>query len=348
MISLIAPSYNNLEHLRNLYTSVRKYEPNIELILIDDASEDATWTYLNSIALEDKNLIIYRASKRQGHTILYDKGISLANNEIVGILHADMMIGPDYVKNMVKHLKRGVVVCATRVEPPIHPRGNEKIIMNYGLDFDSWDPEGFEDFVIKSQKEYKDQSTSGIFAPWILYKEDFEAIGGHDPLFAPFGYEDSDIFNRWILNGYKMIQSRDAFVYHLTCRGHRWNKGVGIENNDYQEIMDRCKKSYLRKWGAWVQNDSNQHPIIPPVYKKSLIINNSNPTLEESLEPWFNNGGDIEVTIDGANFTQEDFNIISQLNAIVKDSGQIGEFKIGNVEIKINSMEEYQNDLIKV
>ena len=47
-------------------------------------------------------------------------------------------------------------------------------------------------------------------------------------------------------------------------------------------------------------------------------------------------------------FVEEDFNIISQLNAIVKDSGQIGEFKIGNVEIKINSMEEYQNDLIKV
>ena len=27
--------------------------------------------------------------------------------------------------------------------------------------------------------------TNGIFAPWAIYKEDFQSIGGHDPLYAP-------------------------------------------------------------------------------------------------------------------------------------------------------------------
>ena len=37
MISLIIPSYNNLRHLKNAYSSVRKhYQDKVELILIDD------------------------------------------------------------------------------------------------------------------------------------------------------------------------------------------------------------------------------------------------------------------------------------------------------------------------
>jgi glycosyltransferase involved in cell wall biosynthesis len=346
MLSLVAPSYNNLQHLKNLYASVCKYAPEIELIIIDDASEDGTWEYLTS--LDNPNLTIDRVSQRQGHTILYDKGINMAKHDIIGILHADMMIGPNYVENMVKHLTPGVVVSATRIEPPIHPPGNEKIIRDFGVDFDTWDPKSFESFCLEKQSEFKDKTTNGVFAPWILYKSDFQAIGGHDPKFAPYGYEDSDIFNRWILNGYKMVQSRDAFVYHLTCRGHRWNKGIGIDNSDYKDTMEAKRKEYLRKWGAWVQNDEFQHPIIPPVYKKKLNLTNSNPQLEQVLEPWFNGGEDIIVEVDGLNFTQQDYMYIHQLNDIIKNNNEVGEFTLGNLKVKVNSLQEQQHNYIKL
>ena len=51
------------------------------------------------------------------------------------------------------------------------------------------------------------QTSNGIFAPWAIYKEDFHSIGGHDPLYAPQSKEDSDIFNRFVLNGYELIQT---------------------------------------------------------------------------------------------------------------------------------------------
>jgi hypothetical protein len=54
-----------------------------------------------------------------------------------------------------------------------------------------------------------------------MYKKDFLAVGGHDDLFAPQSKEDSDLFNRFILAGYKVIQSWDALVYHFTSRGSR-------------------------------------------------------------------------------------------------------------------------------
>ncbi len=177
-----------------------------------------------------------------------------ANTETVSILHSDMIIGPKYFENMLKHLERGKVVCATRIEPPIHPAGKEKIVRDFGDEADTFKWDAFEEFVEKAlESEQKDNTTRGIFAPWAIYKEDHFAVGGHDQRFAPYGYEDSDIFNRWILAGYEMIQSRDSFCYHMTCRGHKWNKGVGIVNPDYEATMNRCAREYIRKWGDWIQ-----------------------------------------------------------------------------------------------
>lgn len=347
-ITLVIPSYNNLKHIKNAYTSIRKHYPKVDLILLDDGSNDGTWEWLNSLIKTDLYLTIYKSEERVGHTILYDKGIELAKTDIIGILHADMIVGPNYIENLLKHLKPQTVVCATRIEPPLHPEGKEKIIRNFGLDFDDLNIEAFEQYALEAQNEYKDQTSKGMFAPWILYKSDFQAIGGHDPGFAPFPYEDSDIFQRWILAGYELIQSRDSFVYHLTCRGHRWNEQVG-KNDDYFTIAEKkAREYYIKKWGSWIKNDEYQYPIITPVYKKKLVLVNNNPQLEEALNIWFNGGEDIIVEVDSITFTQQDFNYIIQLNEIIKDSGEIGQFNLGNLKITINSLQEYQNDLIKL
>ena len=347
-ITLVIPSYNNLKHIKNAYTSIRKHYPKVNLVLLDDGSNDGTWEWLSSLIKTDLYLTIYKSEERVGHTILYDKGIELAKTDIIGILHADMIVGPNYIENLLKHLKPQTVVCATRIEPPLHPEGKEKIIRNFGLDFDDLNIEAFEEYTLEAQNEYKDQTSKGMFAPWILYKSDFQAIGGHDPGFAPFPYEDSDIFQRWILAGYELIQSRDSFVYHLTCRGHRWNEQVG-KNDDYFTIVEKkAREYYIKKWGSWIKNDEYQYPTIIPVYKKKLILNNSNPQLEEALSIWFNEGEDIIVEVDGNTFTQQDFNYIAQLNEIIKDSGEVGQFNLGNLKITINSLQEHQKDLIKL
>ena len=344
MISIIIPSHNNLRHLKNAYTSIKKHAPEAEIVLLDDASDDGTWKWIQS--LDDSKVIKYQHPERVGHTVLYDKGISLASNEIVGIMHADMIMGPNYVENVIKHLRKGKVVCGTRIEPPLHPEGVEKIIQNFGLDFDDLNIEAFEEFVIKKQIELKDQTTKGMFAPWVIYKEDFEHVGGHDWGFAPFPYEDSDIFQRWLLAGYELIQSRDAFVYHLTCRGHRWTEEIGKNSDDFQKAEEKARKYYIKKWGSWIKNDEYQHPILTPVYNKKLILTNAHPQLEQALEPWFNDGEDIIVEIDGNKVTQDDFNYIMNINDIIADNGEIGQFELGNLKITINKIEDKSKDLI--
>jgi|TARA_R100000081_G_scaffold89756_2_gene63307 GT2 family glycosyltransferase len=370
--TVIVPSYNTLEHTKNTYESLLLYGGDVDIIIIDDASDDGTDEWLQS--LENNNLTVIIDKERKGHTYWYDEGMRRAKTDIVSILHSDMIIGPDYFENMLKHLQRGKVVCATRIEPPIHPEGKEKLVRNFGVEANEFMWSAFETFCLEQKNIEKDKTTKGIFAPWMLYKEDHLNIGGHDQRFAPFGYEDSDIFNRWIQAGYEMVQARDAFCYHMTCRGHRWNKGVGIENPDYRSIMDRCRKEFIRKWGDWIQNDEYQHPIIWKKYDRGIVLSNDKPELLEMLEPWadtlytsldykdyiekeqvntvtnlwdrivpFDNekNNEILIEVDGDNFTQQDFIYIQKLAEILDtQSIEAGRFKLGNLIIEKHEFEE--------
>jgi len=369
MISFIIPSYNNLRHLKNVYASIKKHAPTSEIILLDDGSTDGSWEWI-----QQQKCISFRSETRVGHTILYDKGIDLATNEIVGILHADMILGPRYIENMIKHLQPGKVVCATRIEPPLHPEGKEKIIMDFGIDFDSLNVQGFELYCDKLQQEFKDQTTKGMFAPWILYKSDFQNIGGHDPLFAPFPYEDSDIFQRWILAGYELVQSRDAFVYHLTCRGHRWTDAIGHDDDYFKHVSEKAARNYIRKWGSWIRNDEFQHPIIIPKYNIAFRIENCTQQLLHLLEPWCDriysdadwlkyitteqpktimdmrkrchsltttdryDYDDIVVEFDGSRFTQQDFDYIQRLAEILNQSDLLDQFETPGDQFELGNL----------
>jgi glycosyltransferase involved in cell wall biosynthesis len=351
-ISLIIPSHNNLRHLKNAYTSIKKHAPEAEVVLYDDASTDGTWEWLQEIKGSDDNLIILKSDSRVGHTVLYDKGIQAATSNIVGIMHADMIMGPNYVENMLKHLKPLTVVCGTRIEPPLHPEGAEKLIQNFGMDFDDLNIPAFEEFTLFSQEKYKDQTTKGMFAPWILYKEDFLAIGGHDWGFAPFPYEDSDIFQRWLLNGYSLVQSRDAFVYHLTCRGHRWTGEIGKNDDYFHKVELQARKYYIKKWGSWIKNDEYQYPTLIPVYKKCAIITNHIPS---EFDDWFTDinpesteGYDVVVKFDFDKLVTADVSVITNLNEIVQMAGQTGDFEVSNIKVTINSTKDRSYELIKV
>ena len=287
-VTLVIPSSNNLRHLKNAYQSIKTHAQHCKIVMLDDGSTDGTTEWLAGLS-DDNITAIYRSSERVGHTVLYDKGIELAQTEVVGIMHADMILGPYYLENMLKHLQKETVVCATRVEPPLHPAGKEKIIRDFGTDFDNLNLDAFEAYVLEAQHEYKDLTTNGMFAPWIIYKEDFVAMGGHDRLFAPFPYEDSDIFQRWMLHGYELIQSRDAFVYHLTCRGHRWTEEIGKDDDYFKNASAKAARNYIRTWGSWIDNDEYQRPILKPRYDIGIVVENCDANLLLSLEPWFNN-----------------------------------------------------------
>ena len=302
-ISFVIPSRNNLKYLQQAVNSILDcYDTNHDIILLDDASTDGTWDWIQS--LEGDHFVKYRneGSDRVGHTILYDKGVEISKTEVFSILHADMVVSQNYVPNLLKHLERKKVVCATRVEPPLHPPGPEKYVRSFGLEPEEFDKDAFSKFVWEYEYLKQDEVTDGIFAPWCMYKEDFQAIEGHDKLFAPMELEDSDIFNRMYLAGYKLVQSRDAFVYHMTCRGSRFKDGLEIEaeiplpdgtiwykpkdSEEYKALRAVKFKEWWRKWGCNVLHDELMLPIVPPRYDIAFKVSNCSLQALAVLEPW--------------------------------------------------------------
>jgi hypothetical protein len=201
---------------------------------------------------------------------------------------------------IIKHLEPGTVVSATRIEPPLHPKGPEKIVEDFGIEPEEFDEQGLLQFVSDFVGTREDETTRGIFAPWAIYKDDFQSIGGHDPLYAPQSKEDSDIFNRFVLTGYDLIQTWKGFVYHMTCRGSRFKDGAlrnpagqvymkGRESSEWLQQNLRSTRNFIRKWGHMVQHDELMYPIIPPKYDVGFKVTNCDLNLLKELEPWCSN-----------------------------------------------------------
>jgi len=303
-ISLITPSRNTLKYLKWAYTSIRKNMGYIhEICMADDFSDDGTWEWMNEIADKDHNVKIHRndGPTRLGHTILYDTLINdYATNDIVMIFHSDMYACPNLDTEILKHLEPGTVVSATRIEPPLHPKGPEKIVKDFGIEPEEFKEDNLLHFVLNLKQHQKNKVTEGIFAPWAIYKEDFQSIGGHDPLYAPQSKEDSDIFNRFVLAGYELIQTWEGFVYHMTCRGSRFKDGAfrnpagqvfmeGRESNEWLIQNLRSTRNFIRKWGHMVRHDELMYPIIPPKYDVGFVVENCDINLLRELEPWCSN-----------------------------------------------------------
>jgi len=298
-ISFIQPSRSNLKYLKWSYDSIRKnLGAHHEICWADDFSDDGTWEWMQEIAKKDKNVKIHRneGPKRLGHTILYDTLVNeYATNDVVMIYHADMYACPHMDTQVLKHLIPGTVVSATRIEPPLHPDGPEKILWDCGIEPEEFDEDKLMEFVITTDTTKK--PTSGIFAPWAIYKKDFQEIGGHDPLYAPQSKEDSDIFNRFLLNGYELIQTWQGFVYHMTSRGSRFKDGakrnpdgqVFMKNRESDEWLKQNQKStreFIRKWGHFVKHDSMMMPIVPPKYDIGFVVKNCDYKHMIDIEPW--------------------------------------------------------------
>ena len=387
-ITFVIPSRNNLEFLQLAYKSIRDLKTKHEILVLNDASTDGTQEWIES--LDDEDLITHHnpGPERIGIVGMFDKGIEMARTDIIFAFHADMIAAPKLDENILKHLKKGTVVSATRVEPPLHPPGPEKITINFHngkeAEADNFDHKAFIDWCNNiGLKETK--TTEGIFAPWCMYKEDFLAVGGHDELFAPQSKEDSDLFNRFQLAGYKLIQPWNALVYHFTSRGSRFNKhaggGAGKNSQEWIHTTTKNMRNFIRKWGHSVKHNKLMKPIIPPKYDIGFIIKNSDIQVLAALEPWCSTiytDKDIEayidieqpntiidlndrvksldnekqneilVKIDGSKFAQQDAQIIENLAEIIQDSGEPGEFELGNLNIVINSLTTYEKELICV
>lgn len=298
-IHFIIATRNNLKYLEWSYYSIREFQGSheVKLRIADDASSDETALWLKTKMRSDSNMkcFVNRSEKRYGLTYLYDelqKG--LLEEDLILFWHSDMYLTPNALDALEEIMYTDgqpnykTIGSLTRIEPPLHPAGPEKIIFDAGLEPENFQKEKLLSFIESYQFDH--ETTNGVFAPWACFVKDYREILGHDHLFRPQSKEDSDIWNTFLLNRCKFIQTWKGFVYHLTSRGSRFNPmltTVGVDSEEWKKQNKKALLNFVRKWHTYPLHSDTLEPIVkqtfPITFWCSFTLTYG---LIELLEPW--------------------------------------------------------------
>ena len=384
-ITFCLPSKSNLRYLKSAIESIRnnahRGDHNISVFVDEDTDGTLEWLDKNA---EKYNVKYYEnpflGQKLFGIGKAYDYLIERSETEVFMIFHADMILGKDADLKAFEKLDKKTVVAATRIEPPLHPNAGEKILKDFGIYPEDFKEEDFNEYVNEQLNETK--YSEGVFAPWMMYKDEFLSIGGHDPSLHSCR-EDSDVFNRLYLAGFKFIQPWNSLVYHFTGRGAGSFDGDKDRHEKWKKDMNNSTREFIRKWKSNVKHTALMLPIVSPVYDIGIRVKNCHIQLVGLLEPWCNDlyvdcdygpyiqseqpttntilaskiktleeepQNDILIDLDGKTFNQQDFAFLQEMSSIIQQSGQIGQSKLGhsNIYVTINKLNEFQNELVNL
>jgi polyisoprenyl-phosphate glycosyltransferase len=119
--TIIAPIYNELENIPELYPRMREVmdrtgEP-WELILVDDGSTDGSTALIRKLAENDARVRPVIFARNFGHQIAVTAGVDFARGDAVIIIDADLQDPPEVILQLIDKWREGYeVVYAVREE----------------------------------------------------------------------------------------------------------------------------------------------------------------------------------------------------------------------------------------
>lgn len=281
---------NTLEYvkllLRSLQTNLDSDEH--QIIVFVDSDNEGTLEYLQSIKPQFKDLLIIKnelpvpIGYQRNKTLLTE----YAKHDIISYLQSDMVVGPHYDTELLKHVKKGRILSATRVEPPLHGQSPITITKDFGVAPETFNMDLWNAF---SNSVKRDELVNFFFAPITYYKEDWLELGGYDTVFRR-AREDSDFVQRCLHAGIELVQTFSANVYHFTCvssRGKNWfdanNQGAQHRATIQKQADDIELRRFVRKWGTFNHGGDKLYKLDTDVVVKNYL----NLQTIYNLEPFF-------------------------------------------------------------
>jgi polyisoprenyl-phosphate glycosyltransferase len=121
IISIVAPIFNELENIPELYQRVKSVMTSTkltwELVLVDDGSSDGSTEVILNLAQQDKHVRPVIFARNFGHQIAVTAGWDYARGEAVIIMDADLQDPPEMIPDLIAKWREGYeVVYAVRAE----------------------------------------------------------------------------------------------------------------------------------------------------------------------------------------------------------------------------------------
>jgi len=93
-LTAVMPVYNEAATVAGVVATVLAQRPVRELIVVDDCSQDGTWSQLQELAKSDPRILLIRHEVNRGKGAALRTGIQRASSEIVVIQDADLEYDP--------------------------------------------------------------------------------------------------------------------------------------------------------------------------------------------------------------------------------------------------------------
>jgi GT2 family glycosyltransferase/glycosyltransferase involved in cell wall biosynthesis len=252
--SIIVLTYNNLHYTCQCLESIisQTTEPDYELIIVDNASEDSTPQYLEKFADKHPNTTLILNSKNEGFARGINQATAAAQGEYLVFLNNDTIVTPGWLEGLLKYLQDPSV---GMVGPVTNNSGNEtRIKVNYT------DLDGMESFAREYTNLHLGQSFEISMLPFLcvaLQRATWEDVGSLDERFGMGMFEDDDYSLRLKAKGYKLLCAEDVFIHHWGSAGF---SVVGFKK--YWQLYLKNLEKFESKWGIKWQ---------PHHYREELI-----------------------------------------------------------------------------
>ena len=233
MISIVIPTYNNIDYLKLCLKSLKKNSSfKHEIIIHINDGSDGTLNFVKT-----NNFKHTVSEKNIGLCSSINKASKLVSKQYILYSHDDMYFCPDWDKVLLDEVKNlnhdNFYLSGTMIEP-----NSGHIIYDFGIDLDSFK----EDELLSKYKKinfYDHQGTH--FAPHLVSKKMWDKVGGFSEEFNPGIASDPD-FNLKLWNeGVRIFKGLNDFkVYHFGSVTTRKKKDL---------IQNKGDKIFLKKWG---------------------------------------------------------------------------------------------------
>lgn len=263
-VSVIVVTYNNLELTRACLASIDEQSQytNLEIIVVDNASQDGSKEFLTGWASAGDNRRLILNEINRGFSAANNQGLNEATGTYLVLLNNDTYVTPGWIRSLINHLKRDTTIGL--IGPVTNNIGNEaKIDIEY-VDMD--------DMLTKSAAHTRRHAgqlyplrTAAFFCV-MMKRTVFEHVGHLDESFGRGWFEDDDYCRRVELAGWRITCADDVFIHHQLSASFNL-----MPSQDRQALFQENQRIYEAKWGMWIPH--SYRPKIPP-----LAITRDNPS----------------------------------------------------------------------
>lgn len=115
-ISVILPTYNEAENIKEMITQVYHYTGRdlYEVIVVDDNSPDGTWKVVEKLKKNFKNLKVHRRINKKCLPSAISEGIKISRGNIIIWMDCDLSYPPRLIPKMLKYIPEYDIILASQ------------------------------------------------------------------------------------------------------------------------------------------------------------------------------------------------------------------------------------------